>query len=131
MLTAEWTCSYCNYWIAKKEVYKDYVETILIPAMKAFKENKNIIKFCGLSENSFMHGGKQLPLYPFLIECLMGFYLNHKKISHKILTTKEELLNNGYLWVLLNTDLNPSGKKCQFPGAMAKQLEATGALKIL
>ena len=38
-----WTCSYCNYWIAKKEVYKDYCEKVLIPAMKAFKENKLII----------------------------------------------------------------------------------------
>ncbi|MEI7436100.1 MAG: hypothetical protein WCL16_04755 [bacterium] len=76
-LTDKWTASYCNYWIAKKTVFNEYVETVLIPFYEFFENNSDAI---GLRE--IKHAGKQTPIAPFVMELLMGYFVNKSKIPH-------------------------------------------------
>jgi len=77
---AKWTPSYCNYWIAKKHIYKDYVEKMLLPLYNVFENNSKVKNFC--ANNFFKYNGKDYHLAPFLMELLMGFYVNHYNISN-------------------------------------------------
>ena len=88
----KWTCSYCNYWIAKKEVYKDYCERVLFPIMKAFEKNKTIKKF--VKNNPFKYNNRDYPLTPFILELLMGFYINKYNINHSIIKYNDAKISN-------------------------------------
>ena len=77
---SNWTSSYCNYWIAEKSVFKDYVERILIPCISLFENNKEIMEYC--NKNVLYHHNKAYPLYPFVLESLMGFYVNKFRVQH-------------------------------------------------
>ena len=75
----EWTCSYCNYWLTKKKVYIDYVEKIMKPCINVMKTGK--IKSY-IDTHILTHNGKEVKMYPFILETLMGFYVNSSKITH-------------------------------------------------
>ena len=128
----KWTCSYANYWIAKKSVYKDYCKRVLIPAMDAFKSNDIINNF--VDKTLFNHGGKIYPITPFLLELLMGFYVNKFNITHKIITPdiSTKLKIDEVLCKALKPNLLPEGKsEIIFKRKFAEELQAVGYVKII
>jgi hypothetical protein len=132
MTTDKWTCSYCNFWVAKKEVYKDYCERVLIPAMKAFRENEKIITF--IKGHKSMHGGTPFPYTPFLLELLMGFYVNKFEVTHTIITPNKDLeLKPDEVWCkVLNKSLVPEGTEyVKFKKDFAEGLQTAGHIKIM
>ena len=131
MCSDKWTCSYCNYWIIKKEVYKDYCKKILIPAINVFKKNKRIKEFCKV--NLFSHNSKKILIYPFLLELLMGFYVNKFNIKHIVITPNLSLkLKSNNVWCeVLNKNLMINGeKRIQLPREMADNLQMQNHIKI-
>ena len=131
MLNTKWTSSYCNFWIAKKEVYKHYVETTLAPAMDSFFHNKTIKKY---SETyNYIHNGKKYPVAPFILELLMGFYVNHFKKAHIIITPDLlKMQDDECLCEIINPNLVPEGKKnVIFKRKFAEELQVDGHVKIL
>lgn len=84
----KWTCSYCNFWIAKKEVYKDYCKKVLSPIMNLMISDKEIKKY--IKNNKFKYKEKDYPLAPFILELLMGFYVNYFNIPHTVITKQRE-----------------------------------------
>ena len=132
MTSDKWTCSYCNFWLAKKSVYKDYCEKVLLPAMKAFMENEKIKQF--VLDNPFHHAGTTYPIAPFLLELLMGFYVNKFNITHTVITPNEGMkLKSDEVWCkVLNPALIPEGKtQVKFKRSFAEQLQASGYVKII
>lgn len=132
MLTDKWTCSYCNYWLAKKQVYKDYCKKALIPAMKAFMEDKEIIDFN--SKHKSNHGGNHYSYTPFLLELLMGYFVNKFNIPHVVITPNEAIrLKENEVWCeVLNKALVPEGiTEVKFKREFAEQLQASGYVKII
>lgn len=79
----KWSVSYCHYWIARKEVFKKYVETVLIPLKNFCESNEEMITYC--NKNLFKHGGKMVKIYPFLAEIMMGFFVNKFNINNSII----------------------------------------------
>jgi hypothetical protein len=128
----QWTCSYNNYWIAKKETYKHYCETTLMPAMRAFKENKVIADYT--AKNRVNHGGKNYPITPFLLEVLMGFYVNKFSVVHKIITPDPEpnLLPDECWCKVLNKALVPEGTEyIKLKRPFAEQMQVNNDVKIM
>lgn len=77
----EWTTCFCNYWIAKKEVFDKYVETILAPAIKWMQENKDT-----LAQFKFTNrGNKNYPIETFVLEGLFGSFLAHNNYNVKVM----------------------------------------------
>jgi len=132
MLKDKWSCSYCNFWIATKKQYKIYCEKTLIPAMEAFKKDKDIIEF--VKNNPFFHNNTKYPIVPFLLEILMGFHVNYYKISHKLINNKgeKELMPDECLCEVINVALVPEGtKQVIFKKSFAKELESFGHVRII
>jgi hypothetical protein len=126
-----WVCSYNNYWLAKKSIYKHYCETTLIPAMDAFKKNNVIAEY--VKKNKLNHGGKTYPITPFLLEILMGFYLNKFSVIHKIITPDPEpkLMPDECWCKVLNKALVPEGTEyLKLKRKFAEELEVSGGVKI-
>lgn len=141
--SSKWTTSYCNFWIAKKEIYKDYCEKVLLPVYNLFEHNKEIKEFCRV--NKFRHGKdlnhiEQYPIMPFLMELLMGFYVNAYDVKHtSIFPESTDFLNNPVAimnrktWVV--TFIHPSyldkiGTKKEMPAGMAHNLFMKGYITI-
>lgn len=77
--TGEWTNTYANYWIARKQTYIHYCDTTLKSIYEIFKMPE-IREIC--EKNTINRYGKSVKLYPFLMEVLMGYHVNHYKIRH-------------------------------------------------
>lgn len=132
MQSDKWTCSYNNYWVAKKHVYKDYCERVLIPIMQAFKENEKLVKF--VKDNPFNHNATKYPICPFLMELLMGFYVNKFKISHTIITPDAHpKLKPDECWCkVINKALVPEGTDyIKLKKVFAEEMSASGQIKIM
>lgn len=132
MQSDKWTCSYNNYWIAKKSVYKDYCEKILIPAMDAFKNNQAVIEYIG--KNKINHNSKLYPITPFLLEVLMGFYVNKLKIKHKIITPDTlRQLQPGECWCkVIDKSLVPEGTEyIKLKREFAERMKLSGSIEIM
>lgn len=84
---------YQNHFSARIEIYRDYVENYLNPAMKVMTEDKEIAsrcmndsKYAGLARRSadFLKekfGINYYPMHPFLLERLFSVYCDHKRIN--------------------------------------------------
>lgn len=78
----DWTYCYCNYWIARKEIFDDYCKNILVPAIEAFQLPDVQIK---IKELSLHYRGKYNSIETFVLEGLFGTYLsnnNYKIYNH-------------------------------------------------
>lgn len=85
---------YQNHFIAKREIYQDYVKNWLIPAMEVMENDPEIKELCykdsnysNLSGGSAMNLEKQIglsyfPMHPFLLERLFSVY--HNVMGHKV-----------------------------------------------
>jgi len=131
MLTDKWTCSYNNYWLATKDVYKHYCESVLIPMMKALTDNNKIVQF--VKANPLPHGGKKYPLAPFICELLMGYYVNKFNIKHTIITpdTPNELKPDECWCKVLDKALVPEGTEyIKMKRKFAEELQVSGVIQI-
>lgn len=84
---------YQNAFIAKTEIYKDYVKNYLIPAMDCIKNDPEVnkmamrdSKYSDLTNQSAQHlkekiGIEYYPLCPFILERLFSVYVHNKKIT--------------------------------------------------
>lgn len=87
---------YSNFWVAKPELYKEYVNTILVPAIEFLERPEN--KWFAWKDSGYHKKGglkpevlKQytgLDYYPmacFLLERLVSVWIDNKNLSFKIL----------------------------------------------
>lgn len=84
---------YQNHFIAKREIYQDYVKNWLIPAMEVMENDAEIRELCfkdsnysNLSGESAANLEKQIginyfPMHPFLLERLFSVYHNVMQIK--------------------------------------------------
>lgn len=83
-----WTYCYCNYWVAKKEIFNHYVETVLAPAIAFFErpEVKTITKkMAHIYKNEFLY-----PVETFILEGLFGTYLSHNNYNIESIESKRD-----------------------------------------
>lgn len=71
----EWINVFCNYWIARPEIVDQYINEFLMPTVRAFEKDKEIIKI--LKEEKLPYRGKDYPYHPFIMEYLFGLFLHH------------------------------------------------------
>lgn len=84
----KWVSSFCNYWIAKKEVFNTYVETVLDPAI-AYLQRGEIKKItCNFR---MLHRNKQYPIETFFLQGLFGSFLANNKYKVKHIDTLRNL----------------------------------------
>ena len=84
---------YSNFWVAKSEVYKEYVETILKPAVEFLERPEN--KWFAWKDSGYKGLPKdklkeytELDYYPlvvFLLERLPSIWIDNKGLTFKIL----------------------------------------------
>lgn len=86
MLDGNWVYSHCNYWIAKKEIFNEYCEKVLIPAIQFF-ERPDIQPTL---ENWYthMHEGRSCNSCSFVMEGLFGAFLAHNDYSYSYICKK-------------------------------------------
>jgi hypothetical protein len=84
---------YQNHFAARTEIYKDYVQNYLVPAMDCIQNDPEInelamrdSKYSDLTNQSADHlqsklGINYYPLVPFLLERLFSIYVHNKRIS--------------------------------------------------
>lgn len=85
---------YSNFWVAKQNLYEEYVNTILVPAMEFLdrEENKWFAwkdsGYKGLSKEDLKKytGLDYYPLSIFLLERLPSIWVDNKGLSFKIKT---------------------------------------------
>lgn len=87
---------YCNYWIAKTDIFSDYVNTMLTPALKILSTDKEIMFYCDKNSNytnldmatpqmcKQIFGKPYYTYYPFILERLPSTYfaLNDIRVKH-------------------------------------------------
>ncbi len=76
---------YCNYFLVRPHILKDYIKTVLIPAMYFF-DNSNACK--KLREQTVTHRGIQYPVAQMVMELQFAYYMYYMKISNKHLMTE-------------------------------------------
>lgn len=77
---------YCNYFVAKSEIYQDYVKTMLIPAMEVMKNMPEL-----WNDSRYPHalpkhladkfGITHYPYHPFICERMFSWYAHLKKLN--------------------------------------------------
>jgi hypothetical protein len=70
---SEWVYNYRNYWVARKQVFDDFVSNWIIPLNKEFRERKKIFNFV------VDYRGRKYAAQPFVMELLIGAYLAKNK----------------------------------------------------
>lgn len=74
----EWTPNFHNFWIAKKEIFDEYVITVIKPCLEFFQkiEIQEELKDC-IEE----YKGKKYTSHAFFMESLFGLFINYKKLT--------------------------------------------------
>jgi hypothetical protein len=84
---------YQNHFAARTEIYKDYVQNYLVPAMDGIQNDAEInelamrdSKYSDLTNQSAAHlqsklGINYYPMIPFLLERLFSIYVHNKRIA--------------------------------------------------
>jgi len=93
-----WQYSYCNYWIAKKQIFNEYMETVLLPALEFFERPE--IDALLPKWYTHSHAGKKYNSCAFILEGLFGAFLAHKDYSFKYLCKK--MYRRKCQWVNIN-----------------------------
>lgn len=88
-----WVPCFCNYWIAKKEIFNDYVKNILIPVMEWMQKEEVQEKFKDLK---FVHRHNEVVgVECMVLEGLMGSYLAHNNYKVHNIDIHENLRKDG------------------------------------
>lgn len=82
----KWVYSHCNYWIAKKEILKEYCEQVLLPSYTFFEQPD--IKNSMPNWYVHPHEGKSYNSCCFVMEGLFGAFLAHKEYSYSYICKK-------------------------------------------
>lgn len=84
----KWIFSYCNYWICRKEIFNEYCEKVLLPAIDFFERPD--IKQSPQSQAWYLHThqNKKYPCYSFVMEGLFGSFLAHSDYTYSYLYKK-------------------------------------------
>lgn len=91
-LRKDWTNCFCNYWVARKEIYYDYCKTVLKPVLEWMKKEEKM-----LSKFKYSHReGKKYPIETFVLEGLFGSYLSHKNVCIK--NVEQRFDYNDQIW---------------------------------
>jgi len=81
---------YFNYFVARPEIYEDYIQTMLKPAIKLMREDPQIKKLVDVNshykkpmtdELSKQIGYNYWPLHPFICERLINLYILHRNLT--------------------------------------------------
>lgn len=83
----KWNYCHCNYWIARKKVFDEYCEKILLPVMNWF-EREDVRKLTGHPSYLHPHENKSYPFYSFVIEGLFGAFMAHANYSYSYICKK-------------------------------------------
>lgn len=77
---------YCNYFVAKEEIYEEYVKTMLIPAMEVMNNMPELMKnsnyphkLPGNLKQKF--GVNYYPYHTFICERMFSFYADFKQLN--------------------------------------------------
>lgn len=87
---------YSNFFLAKEEIYKEYVNTILVPAVEFLEREEN--KWFAWKDSGYQNRGglkpEQLkkytgldyyPMMIFLLERLMSIWIDNRELTYKII----------------------------------------------
>ena len=82
LFDGRWVPCYCNYFIAKTEVFDEYCKNVLVPFMNFF-EREDIKKHpASVAWYRHRHEKKVYPSYSFIGEGLFGAFLAHSNYTH-------------------------------------------------
>src|SRR3990167_8218008 len=84
----KWQYGYSNYWIVKTEIFYEYCEKVLFPALAFFQRED--IKQQSPSWYIHSHERKKYPSYSFTLEGLFGAFLAHSNYSYSYIVVKRE-----------------------------------------
>lgn len=84
----KWIFSHCNYWIAKKKVFDEYCEKVLIPSINFFERADIKLMAQSASWYTHSHEGKKYPSYSFVMEGLFGAFLAHSDYTYSYIYKK-------------------------------------------
>jgi cephalosporin hydroxylase len=85
----KWYLCYCNYWIAKAGVFKDYVSKVLVPTMDFFKNDERFKKYLSTINFEIIHRGQPYPIEVFILEGLFGSFASNSDYKVHSLTIKD------------------------------------------
>lgn len=82
---------FCNFWVAKPDIFKDYIENYLEPCVNWFEINSS--KYKEVLTKQVPHRqkitGLSYTVHPFLIEGLFACYLEYNKIDFDYILPKD------------------------------------------
>jgi hypothetical protein len=76
-----WHQCYCNYWLARTDIFSEYVSKVLIPVMDFFKHDQRFKNYINPTNHSIIHKDKPYPIEVFIIEGLFGSFISNKAIK--------------------------------------------------
>ena len=86
----KWHLCYCNYWIAKNNVFRDYVSKTLMPTLEFFSNDKRFRNFMATINFNLVHRGKQYPVEVFVLEGLFGSFISNSPLYKVNSITKKD-----------------------------------------
>lgn len=86
LLDGQWCFSHSNYWVARKEVFDNYCEKVLLPIMQWFERPD--IKVL-TSSHDFIKGNISYPIYSCVLEATFGAFLAHSDYSYSYICHKK------------------------------------------
>lgn len=87
MFDGKWMFSHRNYWIARKEVFNEYCEKVLLPAIAFFEQPEIKQQMPVWYEHSYE--GKKYNSCCFIMEGLFGAFLAHTNYSWNYIYKKK------------------------------------------
>lgn len=86
ILDNKWAFCHCNYWIAKKEIFNEYYQNVLKPAID-FLERQDVKRLMP-EWYTHSHENKRYSSSAFVLEGLFGAFVAHKEYSYSYIVKK-------------------------------------------
>ncbi len=94
LFTKKWYQCYCNYWIARNDIFRRYVSEVLIPVLDFFRYRQEFRDYTANIKFGIIHKEKPYPIEVFILEGLFGSFISNNSFKVKTSTKSdyEELL---------------------------------------